>query len=88
MIKCEKFDYYLSAYFDGELSKELCLEIIEHIEICPSCRNTHYAYSRLLTFCHHCCEIKVPENAHQELWQTLTNILQESKIKPKRKSRR
>jgi len=88
MINCEKFSLYISEYLDGELSHEICEEIIEHIEVCPKCKKMHYAYSRIITFCHHCCEIPVPENVHAELWQALHDMLgHEPKKKTGRKRR-
>jgi anti-sigma factor RsiW len=85
MINCEKFSLYISEYLDGELSQEICKEIIEHIEICPECKKMHYVYSRIITFCHHCCEIPVPKNVHEELLQALHLMLEHE---PKKKTSR
>lgn len=81
MITCQKFSLIISEYIDGELDREICQEIVEHITYCPTCKQMHYAYSRLITFCHHCCEIEVPANAHNELWQSLHDALECEKTK-------
>lgn len=74
---------------DGELDQEICQEIVEHITNCPTCKETHHAYSRLITFCHHCCEIQVPVDVHESLWQILHKTIECNKsVKSKRKRKK
>lgn len=89
MITCQRFSLIISEYLDGELDHEICQEIVEHITYCPTCKEMHYAYSRLITFCHHCCEIEVPADVHAELWQVLHNAIEcPEPVKKKRRTKK
>jgi anti-sigma factor RsiW len=87
MITCRKFSIYISQYIDNEVTQEIREEIEEHIEYCPVCQKTHHAFSRLITFCHYCCQKEVPEETHNNLWDALQGIIS-AEIKPKPKPRR
>ena len=87
MITCYRFSLYISEYVDGDVTQEIREEIEEHIAFCPECNKTHQAFSRLLTFCHYCCQKEVPDEAHNQLMQALQHVISGEK-KPKPKSRK
>lgn len=87
MITCKRFTLYISQYIDNEVTQEIRQEIKEHIEYCPICKQTHHAFSRLITFCNYCCQKEVPQETHNNLWDALQEVIS-IETKPKRKTRK
>jgi anti-sigma factor RsiW len=87
MITCRKFSIYISQYIDNEVTHEIREELEEHIAFCPECNKTHHAFSRLITFCHYCCQKEVPDQTHNDLWNALQNVFSAEEV-PAQKRRK
>ena len=49
MNSCEKYQEYISAYIDGQLSDELTEELMQHLSICPDCAEMFETYKSLFS---------------------------------------
>ena len=50
MTGCENWESAISSYLDGELTSSETRELQDHLEGCPSCRNTLALYQRLFGY--------------------------------------
>lgn len=70
---CQNMLSYLSDFVDGELNKELCLQIESHLEQCPDCsivvdtlKKTIYLYQNSSK-----SSEQVPEEVRERLYKCL-----------------
>ncbi|MCS7258256.1 MAG: zf-HC2 domain-containing protein [candidate division WOR-3 bacterium] len=78
MISCYNIKNYLFEYIDGELNQEMRIALAQHLAMCSQCLELYQAYSRLITLCHHCCNLEVPTKIHEELLQFIENLIQDT----------
>ena len=70
--KCEELLGSLSAYIDGELRPELCLELEKHLADCDNCRVILNTTKRTIDLVHSPVEkTDLPEDVRERLFKRL-----------------
>jgi len=71
-LKCEELLGSLSAYIDGELGPELCLELEKHLSECDNCRVVLNTTKRTIDLVHSPIEKSdMPEDVRERLFKRL-----------------
>jgi anti-sigma factor (TIGR02949 family) len=71
-LKCEELLGSLSAYIDGELGPELCLELEKHLSECDNCRIVLNTTKRTIDLVHSPVEKSdLPEDVRERLFKRL-----------------
>jgi anti-sigma factor (TIGR02949 family) len=71
-LKCEELLGSLSAYIDGELGPELCLELEKHLSECENCRIVLNTTKRTIDLVHSPVEKSdLPEDVRERLFKRL-----------------
>jgi anti-sigma factor (TIGR02949 family) len=69
---CEELLGSLSAYIDGDLGPELCLELEKHLAGCDNCRIVLNTTKRTIDLVHAPIEkLDVPEDVRERLFKRL-----------------
>lgn len=69
---CEELLGSLSAYIDGDLGPELCLELEKHLAGCDNCRVVLNTTKRTIDLVHAPIEkLDVPEDVRERLFKRL-----------------
>ena len=69
---CEELLGSLSAYIDGDLGPELCLELEKHLAGCDNCRVVLNTTKRTIDLVHTPIEkLDVPEDVRERLFKRL-----------------
>lgn len=69
---CEELLGSLSAYIDGDLGPELCLELEKHLAGCDNCRVVLNTTKRTIDLVHAPVEkLDVPEDVRERLFKRL-----------------
>jgi len=69
---CEELLGSLSAYIDGDLSPELCLELEKHLAGCDNCRVVLNTTKRTIDLVHMpLAKTDLPEDARERLFKRL-----------------
>lgn len=71
MKRCEDFCRYLSDYLDGEVGKEECRLIEQHLEVCPPCAATYEALKATVDICGKGLSDDMPESVRTRLKEFL-----------------
>jgi anti-sigma factor (TIGR02949 family) len=71
-LKCEELLGSLSAYIDGELDPDLCLELEKHLSECDNCRVVLNTTKRTIDLVHSPVEKSdLPEDVRERLFKRL-----------------
>lgn len=80
-MNCEKYQNFISAYLDGELSEKKSLAVEAHISACTECEQLREDFASVLNLCEESfAEAAAPPNP-QALWCRINNII-ENEIQP------
>jgi predicted anti-sigma-YlaC factor YlaD len=67
MTRCKEFCDRLSDYLDGEIGKNECILIEEHLEVCPPCAGVFEALKTTLQLCREGVSEEVPSEVQTRL---------------------
>jgi anti-sigma factor (TIGR02949 family) len=71
-LKCDELLGSLSAYIDGELGSELCMELEKHLSECDNCRVVLNTTKRTIDLVHSPIEKSdLPEDVRERLFKRL-----------------
>jgi mycothiol system anti-sigma-R factor len=73
--QCKKYFQKISEYLDGELDKEICQKIRQHLQGCPECRRCLDSLRKTIDLCKEAGREKIPSDAQERLRSTLREFL-------------
>ena len=72
---CKAIFEKISAYLDGDLDEQTCLEIHKHLEVCPECSDRFESLKKTVEVCKSLPKERVSKEIHERLRATLKAAL-------------
>ena len=72
MNSCEKYIEAMNRYLDGDLPVSQISDLLEHLEVCPSCR-ARFEALKILSFEMRHMQKEPPEALHKNIMQAVNS---------------
>jgi len=64
---CKQNFEKISEYLDGELGRDVCLQIEQHLKECPDCQSCVEALKKTIDLCKKSAQEEIPQDMRERL---------------------